>query len=103
MSWLFLRNELCHSSIDTEPRNLRDEEAYPHSLINDGNPGTASATADRALPPNARFAYLRLPRYAADAEMATWLNIRRAYDVDMAANASLRTVGTGETDLTRAT
>jgi hypothetical protein len=94
------------AKIDTELRNLREEETY--NLTNDTYLGTASATADRA-PPSARFACLRLPRYAADAPPATnadvaiWLNIRRTCDVDMGAHSSLQTVGTREADLMPAT
>jgi hypothetical protein len=88
------------SKIDTDLRSLREEETYPHSLINGAYIGTASIIADRVAAERSRFGWLALPRAAADSppvaktDMVTWLNIRRVYNEDMATNCSLRVVET---------
>ena len=74
------------AKIDTELRSLREDETYPHSLMSGAYAGTASAIALRVATERERFGWLRLPREASDdppvtnADMATWLRIRRTYD-----------------------
>ncbi len=88
------------AKIDTELRSLREEETYPHSLMNGTYAGTASAIAQRVAIERERFGWLQLPRQASDdppltnADMATWLRIRRTYDDDSVNASKFRVVGT---------
>jgi very-short-patch-repair endonuclease len=88
------------AKIDTELRSLREEETYPHSLMNGTYAGTASAIALRVATERERFGWLQLPREASDdppltkADMATWLRIRRTYDDDSVKASQFRVVGT---------
>jgi hypothetical protein len=85
---------------DTELRSLRADETYSHSLVNNSYAGTASAIALRVATERERFGWLQLPRDASDnppvtqAEVATWLLVRRAYDNDSVTASRLRVVGT---------
>jgi hypothetical protein len=62
--------------------------------------GTASAIARRVAAERERFDWLRLPHDASDdppltnADMATWLRIRRTYDDDTVTTSKARVVGT---------
>ena len=90
------------AKIDTELRSLREEETYPHSLMNGTYAGTASAIALRVATERERFGWLQLPREASDdppltkAEMATWLRICRTYDDDSVTASRFRVVGTNK-------
>jgi hypothetical protein len=72
---------------------FREEGTYPHSLTNDPISGPSRPRGSRPhQTPNARFACLRLPRYAAapppaNADVPTWLNRRSACDVDIGAKS----------------
>jgi very-short-patch-repair endonuclease len=88
------------AKIDTELRSLREEETYPHSLMDGRYAGTASAIARRVADERARFGWLRVPREVSDnppvsaADLAGWLRIRRGYDEHAVAQSALRIVGT---------
>lgn len=82
--------------LDTELLSLREEETCPHSLANGAYQGTASAIAERVATERGRFDWLQLPRESPDeppvseAEVATWLRIRRSCDDDAIANSKLQ-------------
>jgi very-short-patch-repair endonuclease len=88
------------SKIDTELRSLREDETYPHSLVNGSYAGTASVIALRVAAERERFGWLQLPRDASDnpavtqAEMVMWLRVCRTYDNQSVAASRLRVVGT---------
>ena len=88
------------AKIDTELRSLREDETYPHSLVNRSYAGTASAIALRVATERERFGWLQLPHDASDnppvtqAEVTTWLLVCRAYDNDSVTASRLRVVGT---------
>jgi very-short-patch-repair endonuclease len=88
------------SKLDTELRSLREDETYPHSLVNGSYAGTASVIALRVATERERFGWLQLPRDASDdpavtqAEVATWLSVCRTYDNDTVTASGLRVVGT---------
>jgi very-short-patch-repair endonuclease len=87
------------AKIDTELRGLREEETYPHTLMNGAYAGTASAIARRVATERERFGWLRVPRDASDnppvttAELTAWLRIRRLYDHDSITSSALRIIG----------
>src|SRR5260221_8574961 len=95
-------NRRLLAKIDTELRSLREEETYPHSLVNGAYAGTASAIALRVATERERLGWLRLPREANDdppltnADMATWLRICRTYDNDAVATLNFRVAGTNK-------
>ncbi len=86
------------AKIDTELRGLRAEETYPHSIANGAYQGTASAIAEQVATERARFGWLQVPREATDnppvteADIATWLHIRRSYDDEAIANSKLQAI-----------
>lgn len=88
------------AKIDTELRSLREDETYPHSLVDGAYVGTASAIALRVANERERFGWLQLPRDASDdppvtkTDVTTWLRICRAYDSDSVTASRLRVVGT---------
>ena len=88
------------AKIDSELRSLREEETYPHTLMNGAYAGTASAIARRVAQEKARYGWLQIPREAADdppvrqAEIEQWLNICRRRDAVAAERSRLRMVGT---------
>jgi very-short-patch-repair endonuclease len=88
------------AKIDTELRSLREDETYPHSLVDGAYVGTASAIALRVANERERFGWLQLPRDASDdppvtkTDVTTWLRICRAYDNDSVTASRLRVVGT---------
>ena len=88
------------AKIDTELRSLRQEETYPHSLMDGAYAGTASVIAHQVAMERQRFDWLRVPREALDhppatkVDMLNWLRIRRTCNEDMATASSLRVVGT---------
>jgi hypothetical protein len=83
---------------DTELRSLREEETYPHSLMNGAFHGTASAIAQRVAEERERFGWLQVPREARDDppitqnDIVVWLRIRPRYDDGTIANAKLRVI-----------
>lgn len=93
-------NRRLLAKIDTELRSLREDETYPHSLMSGAYAGTASAIAQRVAAEREHFGWLQLPREASDdppvteAEIVTWLRIRRTYDDDTVATSAFRVVGT---------
>jgi AAA domain len=88
------------AKIDTELRSLREDETYPHSLVNGAYAGTASAIALRVATERERFGWLQLPGDASDtppmtqADVTTWLRICRANDNDSITASRLRVIGT---------
>jgi len=85
---------------DFELRSLREEETYPHTLINGAYAGSASAIAQRVAQERERFGWLQVPLDAADhppvgqAEIEQWLNISRHRDATAAEGSRLRIIGT---------
>jgi len=85
---------------DFELRSLREEETYPHTLMNGAYAGTASAIAQRVAQERERFGWLQIPREGVDdppvrqAEIEQWLNLCRHRDAAAAERSRLRTVGT---------
>jgi very-short-patch-repair endonuclease len=85
---------------DFELRSLREEETYPHTLMNGAYAGTASAIARRVALERERFGWLQVPLEGADdppvrqEEIEQWLNIRRHRDTASADRSRLRMVGT---------
>jgi AAA domain len=88
------------AKIDFELRSFREEETYPHTLMNGAYVGTASAIARRVAQERERFGWLQVPQEAADdpplrqAEIEQWLNLCRRRDAIAVERSSLRTVGT---------
>jgi AAA domain len=88
------------AKIDFELRSLREEETYPHTLMNGAYAGTASAIAQRVAQERERFGWLQVPQEAPDdppirqAEIEQWLNLCRHRDITAAEKSRLRTVGT---------
>ena len=93
-------NRRSLSKIDTELRSLREDEIYPHSLVNGSYAGTASAIALRVAAERERFGWLQLPREASDnpavtqAEVVMWLSVCRTYNNDSVTASKLRLIGT---------
>ena len=87
------------AKIDFELRSLREEETYPHTLMNGAYAGTASAIARRIAEERGRYGWLQVPREAADdppvrqAEIEQWLNLCRHRDATAAERSRLRSVG----------
>ena len=88
------------AKIDTELRSLREDETYPHSLMNGAYMGTASVIAQRVAEEKPAFGWLGLPRDVADdppvhsADMRSWLQVRRTYDEDTVYASTLHIVET---------
>ena len=64
------------ATIDTELRSLREDETYPHTLLNGTYAGTASAIALRVANERERFGWLQLPRAAGDDPPVTQEDVR---------------------------
>ena len=88
------------AKIDFELRSLREEETYPHTLMNGAYAGTASAIARRVAQERERFGWLQVPQEAVDdppvrqAEIEQWLNLCRDRDATAVERSRLRTVAT---------
>ncbi len=87
------------AKIDFELRSLREEETYPHTLMDGAYAGTASAIAQRVAQERERFGWLQVLQEAPDdppvrqAEIEQWLNLCRHRDITAAEKSRLRTVG----------
>jgi very-short-patch-repair endonuclease len=90
------------SKIDTELRSLREDETYPHRLVDGSYAGTASAIALRVAAERERFGWLQLPRDASDnaavsqAEVVLWLHICRTHDYESVTASRSHVVGTDQ-------